>query len=187
MAARSTGVLPQNGRLNRWQRSHYTYGSKCYGVCQGVWETRWPQARIGNQLKAEKETRTPFTTGLSVKNGEDTRGAQRLYITNIIRNALQIKQNTGGAEKYSLDPVKPIQPKNGVEKKATALLQGAKVLMPKMPATHSGGFIHSLTGKDSSVKAENENITESRRRMISPTKKQTLNRQRQRRTLKARQ
>ena len=73
-----------------------------------------------------------------------------------------------------------------MEKKATALLQGAKVLMPKMPATHSGGFIHSLTGKDSSVKAENENITESRRRMISPTKKQTLHRLRQRRTLKAR-
>ena len=43
--------------------------------------------------------------------------------------------------------------------------------MPKMPATHNGGFIHSLTGKDSPVKAENENITESRRRMISPTKK----------------
>ncbi len=72
---------------------------------------------------------------------------------------------------FSLNPEKPIQPKNGVEKKATALLQGAKVTMPKMPATHSGGFIHSLTGKDSPVKAENENITESRRRMISPTKK----------------
>ncbi len=43
--------------------------------------------------------------------------------------------------------------------------------MPKMPATHNGGFIHSLTGKDSPVKAENENITESRRHMISPTKK----------------
>ena len=55
--------------------------------------------------------------------------------------------------------------------KAAALLQGAKDLMPKMPATHNGGFIHSLTGKDSLVKAENENITESRRRMISPTKK----------------
>ena len=72
---------------------------------------------------------------------------------------------------FSLDPVKPIQPKNGVEKKTTALLQGAKVLMPKMPATQNGGFIHSLTGKESPVKAENENITESRRRMISPTKK----------------
>ena len=43
--------------------------------------------------------------------------------------------------------------------------------MPKMPATHNGGFIHSLTGKDFPVKAENENITKSRRRMISPTKK----------------
>ena len=43
--------------------------------------------------------------------------------------------------------------------------------MPKVPATHNGGFIHSLTGKDSPVKAENENITKSRRRMISPTKK----------------
>ena len=72
---------------------------------------------------------------------------------------------------FSLDPVKPIQPKNGVEKKATTLLQGGKDLMPKVPATHNGGFIHSLTGKDSPVKAENENITESRRRMISPTKK----------------
>ena len=88
---------------------------------------------------------------------------------------------------FSLNPEKPIQPKNGVEKKAAALLQGAKDLMPKMPATHNGGFIHSLTGKDSPVKAENENITESRRRMISPTKKQTLHRLRQRRTLKARQ
>ena len=58
-----------------------------------------------------------------------------------------------------------------MEKKAAALLQGAKVTMPKVPATHNGGFIHSLTGKDSPVKAENENITKSRRRMISPTKK----------------
>ena len=38
------------------------------------------------------------------------------------------------------------------EKKATELLQVAKVPMPKMPATRNGGFIHSLTEANSPVK-----------------------------------
>lgn len=59
---------------------------------------------------------------------------------------------------FSLDPVKPIQPKNGVEKKAAALLQGAKVTMPKVPATHDGNFIHGLTGKDPTVKAKSKKL-----------------------------
>ena len=47
-------------------------------------------------------------------------------------------------------------------KKATALLQGAKVLMPKMPATRNGGFIHSLTEVNSPVKLKIKDVTESR-------------------------
>ena len=47
-------------------------------------------------------------------------------------------------------------------KKATALLQVAKVPMPKMPATRNGGFIHSLTGPASPVKLKIKDVTESR-------------------------
>ena len=45
--------------------------------------------------------------------------------------------------------------------KATALLQGAKVLMPKMPATHNGGYIHSITEPGSPVKMRISSVTES--------------------------
>lgn len=45
--------------------------------------------------------------------------------------------------------------------KTTALLQGAKVLMPKMPATHNGDFIHSLTEANSPVKLKIKDVTES--------------------------
>ena len=40
---------------------------------------------------AEKETRMPFTTGLATNGSKDTRGTQRLYITNIIQRALNVK------------------------------------------------------------------------------------------------
>lgn len=42
---------------------------------------------------AEKETRMPFTTGLATNGSKDTRGTQRLYITNIIQRALNVKEN----------------------------------------------------------------------------------------------
>ncbi len=90
-----------------------TIGDESYFTGVMVQRDQNTQRFYIHDVITEKEARTPFTTGLSAKNGEDTRGAQRLYITNIIRNALQVKQNAGGAEKYSLEPVKPIQPKNG--------------------------------------------------------------------------
>ncbi len=90
-----------------------TIGDESYFAGVMVQRDQNTQRFYIHDVITEKEARTPFTTGLSAKNGEDTRGAQRLYITNIIRNALQVKQNVGGAEKYSLEPVKPIQPKDG--------------------------------------------------------------------------
>ena len=45
--------------------------------------------------------------------------------------------------------------------KATALLQGAKVLMPKMPATRSDGFIHSVRDVNSPVKPKYNDVTET--------------------------
>ena len=90
-----------------------TIGNESYFVGVMVQRDQNTQRFYIHDVITEKEAHTPFTTGLSVKNGEDTRGAQRLYITNIIRNALQVKKNTGEAKKYSLEPVRPIQPKNG--------------------------------------------------------------------------
>ena len=47
------------------------------------------------------------------------------------------------------------------ENKAAALLQEARVPMPKNPVTHDGGFIHSITDSNSPVKQKIGNVTES--------------------------
>ena len=47
------------------------------------------------------------------------------------------------------------------ENKAAALLQEARVPMPKNPVTHNGGFIHSITDSNSPVKQKIGNVTES--------------------------
>ena len=70
-------------------------------------------------------------------------------ISKVLKNAID-QENQGVFRLYYLDT-----------KKATALLQGAKVLMPKMPATHNGGYIHSLSEKSSPVKVKLKNVTES--------------------------
>lgn len=59
-------------------------------------------------------------------------------------------ENSGDFRLYYLD-----------KQKATALLQGAKVPMPKMPATHNGGYIHSLADAGSPVKLKISSVTES--------------------------
>ena len=59
-------------------------------------------------------------------------------------------ENSGDFRLYYLDT-----------QKATALLQGAKVPMPKMPATHNGGYIHSLADAGSPVKLKISSVTES--------------------------
>ena len=46
-------------------------------------------------------------------------------------------------------------------KKATGLLRGAKVLMPKMPATSSDGYINSITDPGSPVKPKFDSVTET--------------------------
>ena len=45
--------------------------------------------------------------------------------------------------------------------KATALLQGAKVPMPKMPAIRNDGFVYSITDINSPVKMNFVDVTES--------------------------
>lgn len=47
------------------------------------------------------------------------------------------------------------------KKKATALLQGARVLMPKMPATRNGGYIRSISDLNASVKRRVPDVTRS--------------------------
>lgn len=44
----------------------------------------------------EEKARTPFTTSLSAESGEDTRGVQHLFITNIIQRALQSNPQFSG-------------------------------------------------------------------------------------------
>ena len=70
-------------------------------------------------------------------------------VTGILSNAIN-SHNAGNTSIFYLDKAK-----------TTALLQGAKVLMPKMPATHNGDFIHSLTEANSPVKLKIKDVTES--------------------------
>lgn len=70
-------------------------------------------------------------------------------ISRVLHDAIS-EESSGKFRLYYLD-----------KKKATALLQGAKVLMPKMPATHDGGFIHSLSEQGSPVKGKFGSVTES--------------------------
>ncbi len=46
--------------------------------------------------------------------------------------------------------------------KATALLQGSRVTMPKMPTIRNDGFVHSITETNSPVKPKFENVTLTR-------------------------
>ena len=73
----------------------------------------------------------------------------RLSLSRVLRNAI-FDESNGNFRLYYLDT-----------KKATVLLQGAKVPMPKMPATHDGGHIHSLTDPLSPVKLKIVSSTES--------------------------
>lgn len=70
-------------------------------------------------------------------------------ISNSLYNAI-VRENNKQFSLFYLD-----------QNKATALLQGAKVLMPKMPATHDGGYIHSITEPGSPVKAKFSGQTET--------------------------
>ncbi len=95
-------------------------------------------------------------TGFGYQNGIriDSNAIASVYgkdysIAKVLRDAIQEESN-GQFRLYYLN-----------EKKATALLQGAKVLMPKMPATRDGGFIHSLTETASPVKLKIKDVTES--------------------------
>ena len=95
-------------------------------------------------------------TGFGYQNGIqiDSNAITSVYgkdysIAKVLRDAIQEESN-GKFRLYYLN-----------EKKAAALLQGAKVLMPKMPATRGGGFIHSLTEANSPVKLKIKDVTES--------------------------
>ena len=95
-------------------------------------------------------------TGFGYQNGIqiDSNAITSIYgkrysIANVLRDAIQEESN-GQFRLYYLN-----------EKKATELLQVAKVPMPKMPATRNGGFIHSLTEANSPVKLKIKDATES--------------------------
>ena len=70
-------------------------------------------------------------------------------ISKVLHDAIEQESN-GSFRLYYLD-----------EEKATALFQGARVPMPKMPGTHDGGFIHSLTDTASPVKLKISSVTQS--------------------------
>ena len=70
-------------------------------------------------------------------------------ISKVLKNAIN-DENNGKFRMYYLDVTK-----------ATALLQVAKVPMPKMPATHDGGFINSLSDPRSPVKLKYGSVTET--------------------------
>lgn len=70
-------------------------------------------------------------------------------ISKVLKNAIN-DENNGNFRMYYLDVTK-----------ATALLQVAKVPMPKMPATHDGGFIHNLSDPWSPVKLKYGSVTET--------------------------
>lgn len=70
-------------------------------------------------------------------------------ISKVLSDAIS-QENNGQFKLFYLD-----------ENKATALLQEARVPMPKNPATHDGGFIHSITDSNSPVKQKIGSVTES--------------------------
>lgn len=70
-------------------------------------------------------------------------------VSKVLHDAI-VQEGKGTFRLYFLD-----------KKKATALLQVAKVPMPKMPATHNGGYVHSLTDAGSPVKMKYGSITQT--------------------------
>jgi hypothetical protein len=91
-----------------------------------------------------------YQNGIRIDSNAITSAYGKNYsIAKVLREAIQ-EESDGQFSLYYLN-----------EKKATALLQGAKVPMPKMPATRNGGFIHSLTEADSPVKLKIKDVTES--------------------------
>lgn len=91
-----------------------------------------------------------YQNGIRIDSNSITSAYGKNYsIAKVLREAIQEESN-GQFRLYYLN-----------EKKATALLQGAKVPMPKMPATRNGGFIHSLTEANSPVKLKIKDVTES--------------------------
>lgn len=91
-----------------------------------------------------------YQNGIRIDSNAITSAYGKNYsIAKVLREAIQEESN-GQFRLYYLN-----------EKKATALLQGAKVPMPKMPATRNGGFTHSLTEANSPVKLKIKDVTES--------------------------
>ena len=70
-------------------------------------------------------------------------------ISKVLHDAIEQESN-GNFRLYYLD-----------EEKATALFQGARIPMPKMPGTHDGGFVRSLTDTASPVKLKISSVTQS--------------------------
>lgn len=70
-------------------------------------------------------------------------------ISKVLRDAIDQESN-GQFRLFYLD-----------QNKATALLQVAKVPMPKMPATHNGGYIHTISDPGSPVKSKISSQTDT--------------------------
>ena len=91
-----------------------------------------------------------YQNGIQIDSNAITSMYGKKYsISRVLYNAID-EESKGSFRLYYLD-----------SKKATALLQVAKVPMPKMPATHDGGFIHSLSEQRSPVKGKFGSVTES--------------------------
>lgn len=95
--------------------------------------------------------------GFGVENGLriDSHAITSVYgkdysISKVLRNALEDEANGKKFSVYYVDI-----------KKATGLLRGAKVLMPKMPATSPDGCINSITDPGSPVKPRFSGVTET--------------------------
>ena len=91
-----------------------------------------------------------FQNGIQIDSNAITSAyGKNNSISKILHDAIEQESN-GNFRLYYLD-----------EEKATALFQVARVPMPKMPGTHDGGFIHSLTDTASPVKLKISSVTQS--------------------------
>lgn len=91
-----------------------------------------------------------FQNGIQIDSNAITSAyGKNNSISKILHDAIEQESN-GSFRLYYLD-----------EEKATALFQVARVPMPKMPGTHDGGFIHSLTDTASPVKLKISSVTQS--------------------------
>lgn len=91
-----------------------------------------------------------FQNGIQIDSNAITSAyGKNNSISKVLHDAIEQERN-GNFRLYYLD-----------EEKATALFQVARVPMPKMPGTHDGGFIHSLTDTASPVKLKISSVTQS--------------------------